>query len=168
MTHDQTEPNMPLHPISRRSFLQSSISAATAGGLLSVRPVLGMANQPALLGGSPAHSGAWPSWPVSDSLEEDGLRKVLQSGKWYRYAAGKLTIEGHRLDAPAPPLIGEVPDGYGLTGFQVSGITFPTDGCWEITGTVGTKGSLTFIVQVIYPKGFTPAGTPQSASTPDG
>jgi dTDP-4-amino-4,6-dideoxygalactose transaminase len=26
---------------------------------------------------------------VSDALEEDGLREVLQSGKWYRYAAGE-------------------------------------------------------------------------------
>ncbi|MBL8850385.1 MAG: DegT/DnrJ/EryC1/StrS family aminotransferase [Planctomycetaceae bacterium] len=48
-----------------------------------------MSDKPALLGGTPIRAGAWPSWPVSDSLEMDGLSEVLQSGKWYRYAAGE-------------------------------------------------------------------------------
>jgi hypothetical protein len=67
---------------------------------------------------------------------------------WYRYIPGKLTIEGRRLDAPAPPLVGGGTDGYGDHGFNASGITFPTTGCWEITGRVG-DGSLTFVVLVV-------------------
>jgi perosamine synthetase len=76
--------------LSRRTFLHAGIGAAVAAsGLQSVRPVLAASDKPALLGGTPVRSEAWPSWPVSNSLEEDGLREVLQSGKWYRYAAGE-------------------------------------------------------------------------------
>ena len=49
---------------------------------------------------------------------------------WYRYVPGRLTIDGRRLDAPASPLRADVPDGYGDSGFQVSGITFPTAGVY--------------------------------------
>jgi hypothetical protein len=35
-----------------------------------------------------------------------------------------------------------------MTGFQASGVQFPTEGCWEVTGTVGTT-SLTFVTFVI-------------------
>jgi hypothetical protein len=71
---------------------------------------------------------------------------------WYRYVPGKLTITGHRLDAPAPPLRALIPDGYGDTGFQVSGLIFPAGGCWEVTGT-GGNAHLTFITLVIPPAG---------------
>src|SRR5918997_1699682 len=39
---------------------------------------------------------------------------------WWRGAAGRLRIEGERLDAPAPPLRADVPAGYGPTGFQAT------------------------------------------------
>lgn len=67
---------------------------------------------------------------------------------WWRAVPGKLAITGYRTDATAPAAIGDVPDGYGDTGFQASGVTFPTEGCWNITGTVGTA-SLTFTTFVI-------------------
>lgn len=70
---------------------------------------------------------------------------------WYRYIPGQLSIEGQRLDAPAPPLRAEVDSGYGDTGFQVSGITFPSAGCWEITGRLGDE-RLTFVTLVISPE----------------
>ena len=41
----------------------------------------------------------------------------------------------------------DVPGGYGDTGFQVSGLNFPTTGCWQVTGSVGGK-TLTFVVNV--------------------
>jgi hypothetical protein len=69
---------------------------------------------------------------------------------WWRGASGALRITGRRLDAPAPPPRAEVPDGYGDSGFQATGMYFPTPGCWEVTGTVGAA-SLTFVTYVVKP-----------------
>jgi hypothetical protein len=41
-----------------------------------------------------------------------------------------------------------VPDGYGATGFQASAVSYPTEGCWEVTGRVG-DASLTFVTLVL-------------------
>ncbi len=51
---------------------------------------------------------------------------------------------------PAPPLRADIPEGYGLSGFQASGVIFPTEGCWEVTGRVGNV-SLTFVTLVVKP-----------------
>ena len=80
------------------------------------------------------------------SIEPDG--SVGWKLGWWRIAPGKLTITGRRLDAPAPPLRGEAGDGYGISGFQASGVYFPTEGCWEVTGTVGDV-TLTFVTFVL-------------------
>jgi hypothetical protein len=85
-----------------------------------------------------------------------GVGFVLPDGSmaikypWFRAAGltGKLTVTGRRLDAAAPPLNAEIPSGYGTTGFQATGLIFPTDGCWEITGKVGDT-ILTFVNRVI-------------------
>jgi hypothetical protein len=66
---------------------------------------------------------------------------------WRRAVRGQLRIEGRRLDETAPPLRAEVPSGYGDIGFQSSALIFPTPGCWEVTGRVGTA-SLTFVTLV--------------------
>jgi hypothetical protein len=66
---------------------------------------------------------------------------------WWRAVEGQLTIEGERLDASAPPLRADVPDGYGPTGFQPTGLSFPTEGCWKVLGRVG-GARLTFVVLV--------------------
>ena len=86
--------------------------------------------------------------PVQPVPGEPGRTRGPGKWAWYRYVPGELTIEGRRLDAPAPPLRASVPDGYGATGFQVSGLDFPTPGCWEVTGRVG-DASLTFVVLVV-------------------
>jgi hypothetical protein len=67
---------------------------------------------------------------------------------WWRIVPGTLTISGRRLDAAAPPLGSDVPGGYGRSGFQASGLDFPTEGCWQITGTVGGS-TLTFVTLVL-------------------
>jgi hypothetical protein len=67
---------------------------------------------------------------------------------WWRGAPGQLTITGRRLDGTAPPLTASVPDGYGESGFQATGVSFPVVGCWEVTGRVG-QASLTFVTLVI-------------------
>ena len=102
--------------------------------------------------------------PNDAHLHSDGSVNELKWA-WYRYVPGTLTIEGRRLDAPALPLEAWVPDGYGDRGFQVSGITFPSNGCWEVTGRVG-EDSLTFVLLVIWPDGFAPIATPIPQSSP--
>lgn len=67
---------------------------------------------------------------------------------WRRGVSGRLTIEGRRLDATAPPVRAEVSNGYGDRGFQATYVIFPTPGCWEVTGRVG-EASVTFVTQVV-------------------
>jgi len=93
----------------------------------------------------------WPQGKVvfvpggSGFILEDG--SLSMKFPWWRGVTGKLTITGRRLDGAAPPLRARIPGGYGDTGFQASGIIFPTTGCWEVTGSVG-EASLTFVTLV--------------------
>lgn len=79
-------------------------------------------------------------------IEKDG--SISMKFGWWREVHGRLTITGRRLDADAPPLRGALPDGYGQSGFQASGVYFRTEGCWEVSGRVGTT-TLTFVNFVI-------------------
>jgi len=94
--------------------------------------------------------GLWPRGVViltRDDVGPDG-RLSMKFG-WYRLTNGYLTITGRRLDASAPPASGlTFPGSYGLTGFNASGVIFPTDGCWQVTGRVG-RVALTFVTFVI-------------------
>jgi hypothetical protein len=67
---------------------------------------------------------------------------------WWRGVEGPLTITGRRLDAPAPPLQAEIPEGYEESGFQASALIFPSEGCWEVNGRVG-EAMLTFVTLVV-------------------
>lgn len=67
---------------------------------------------------------------------------------WWKIVPGSLAINGRRLDAARPQLRASIPDGYGEQGFQASGVDFPTEGCWEVTGTLGDD-SLTFVTFVV-------------------
>ena len=66
---------------------------------------------------------------------------------WWRAVPGRLHIVGERLDASAPPLQARVPAGYGSRGFQSTGLTFPTPGCWWVVGSVAGH-DLEFVVRV--------------------
>lgn len=87
--------------------------------------------------------------PDDGHITSDG---VIQEMKWawIRHVPGTLTVEGRHLDGPSAPLVAWVPDGYGERGFQVTGLTFPSAGCWEITGRVAGH-ELTFVTLVIVP-----------------
>jgi hypothetical protein len=87
-----------------------------------------------------------PGW-----IEPDG--RIGLKWQWWRSAAsaGHLSITGRRLDADAPPLEAVIPDGYGTTGHQTSGIIFSTPGCWEVTGRSGGV-ELTFVVRIVVPE----------------
>jgi hypothetical protein len=93
--------------------------------------------------------GLWPGGVITagpEFTETDG--SVSMKFGWWRAANGRLAITGRRLDAAAPPLRADVPDGYGDTGFQATGVTFPTEGCWQVTGRAGGS-TLTFVTLVI-------------------
>jgi hypothetical protein len=93
--------------------------------------------------------GLWPHGVIAASAGfVDRRGRVGMKFGWWRKVPGRLHITGRRLDAPAPPLRADVPAGYGAAGFQPSGVTFPTEGCWEVTGTVH-RASLTFVTFVI-------------------
>ena len=68
---------------------------------------------------------------------------------WWRApgvgAPGDLQITGHERSTGAS-ILASIPDGYGQR-FQASGITFPTEGCYEITARSG-DAELTFVVKV--------------------
>jgi hypothetical protein len=96
-------------------------------------------------------TGLWPDGTVvfrpggPGFVATDGALSMKWG--WYRGVRGQLRIEGRRLDEPASPLRAEIPAGYGDFGFQSSALIFPTPGCWEVTGHVGTA-SLTFVTLV--------------------
>lgn len=96
--------------------------------------------------------GLWPEGTVV--FKPGGAGFVTRDGSlgmkfgWQRGVRGQLRIEGHRLDASAPPLRSEVPEGYGDLGFQPTYLIFPTPGCWEVTGRVG-EASVTFVTRVV-------------------
>ncbi len=70
---------------------------------------------------------------------------------WTRGVTGSLTITGRRVDDEASPLDVRVATGYGRTGFQSTALTFPTAGCWEVTGRAGDT-TLTFVTKVVGPR----------------
>ena len=123
------------------------------GGALTPCPVTPLADgapsdpNSVSLGGKWHGNGALWAAAYSWAAGSDGA-KVM----WYRSVPGKLTVSGRRLDAPserlaAGALASHVPDGYGDQGLQVSGLYFPTGGCWEVTGEVGGQ-TLRFVVQI--------------------
>jgi len=95
----------------------------------------------------------WPEGIIP--ISEDGPGEIRADGSlamkfpWWRGEGvrGELEIDGRRLDDKADPAYGEIPGGYGETGFQASAIVFSSPGCWEITGRVG-DAALTFIQRV--------------------
>lgn len=80
-------------------------------------------------------------------IEADG--SIGWKFAWWRApgvgAAGDLRITGHEISTGLPITV-SIPDGYGQR-FQASGITFPTEGCYEITATTGDT-HLTFVTKV--------------------
>src|SRR4051812_13612906 len=78
---------------------------------------------------------------VAAAPDRDG--SIGEKFPWWRGVRGRLRITGRRLDGAAPTLRAQIPDGYGPTGFQSSGIIFPTAGCWRVTG-MAASASLSF------------------------
>jgi len=90
-------------------------------------------------------AGRLPGGGRRATIDADGSIGA-KYGWWRDGDDARLKISGHRLDAAAKPLIADVPNGYGI-GFQATGLTFPTTGCWRVTGTF-KSARLSFIVRV--------------------
>jgi dTDP-4-amino-4,6-dideoxygalactose transaminase len=88
---------------SRRKFLGVAAGALTAA---SVSPKSAMrrrsANKPALLGGTPVHTGTWPAWPEWRQDWEPSILQVLRSGVWYRGSGDQVP----RFEAAYAELLG--------------------------------------------------------------
>lgn len=72
--------------LTRRGFVQTAAAASAAlawlGGRGGPTVIAAEADKPALLGGTPAHKGGWPSWPEWREAWEPDIIKVLRSGNW--------------------------------------------------------------------------------------
>ena len=90
-------------------------------------------------------AGRLPDGSMYAEAKPDG--SVEAKLGWWRAVEGRLTVGGERLDASSPPLRAQVPVGYGPTGFQATELTFPTQGCWKVVGTI-RRVSLSFVVLV--------------------
>ncbi|MBM3835438.1 MAG: DegT/DnrJ/EryC1/StrS family aminotransferase [Verrucomicrobia bacterium] len=80
--------------LTRRGFLGRAAAGSAALTWLSSRKapmaLAAESAKPALLGGTPAHSGGWSSWPTWRESWEPAIIKVLRSGKWYRGDGGHV------------------------------------------------------------------------------
>jgi hypothetical protein len=90
-------------------------------------------------------AGILPSGAAMAIINDDG--SVSMKLGWWRGVDGRVRISGHRIDGTARPLRTRVPTGYGIRGFQPTGLTFPTVGCWRVVGMV-QRQRLSFVVRV--------------------
>ncbi|MCW5879082.1 MAG: hypothetical protein KIS80_09495 [Anaerolineales bacterium] len=91
-------------------------------------------------------ASAW--WAAEDAdgvWDEDAQGYGIKVG-WFRPEGVTLHISGQRLDAPAAPLVAQIPCCY-PTRFQATGLIFPTEGCWQVEAQAGDR-QLSFVVWV--------------------
>ncbi|MEA2448178.1 MAG: hypothetical protein QOG63_110 [Thermoleophilaceae bacterium] len=81
-------------------------------------------------------------------IEKDG--SIAMKFPWWRKVRGRLKITGRRLDTPGVRLRASILRGYGRTGFQATGIFFPSAGCWRVTGRAGSA-RLSFVTLLRKP-----------------
>lgn len=67
---------------------------------------------------------------------------------WFQGASthGDLLVSGRRLDGPAPVINQQ--EGLG-EGWHVTGVVYPTPGCWQVSGSVGPT-AITFVAWVTF------------------
>ncbi len=144
----------------------TTIGAALASPLTSASPSpLSLASCPVTLGNGLTPPSEAPSqqnfgdgklwtvlWPKGivfvppDDIDSNGA--LSMKFPWWRGSGvrGRLHISGHEIRLGVP-VTADIPDGYGQTGFQATGITFPVEGCYTVTGDAGGS-ELTFVTLI--------------------
>ena len=78
--------------LTRREFVRTAAAGSAAltwlGAGRAPTVLAAGAGKPALLGGTPAHKGGWPSWPQWDQSWEPEIVEVLRSGQWCSSGSG--------------------------------------------------------------------------------
>lgn len=101
---------------------------------------------------SPNYLNRDGSIAVDGVLGPDG--SVGIKAPWWRGPGvrGRVTIRARRLDREGGSVARMIPpSGYGLTGFQATGLSLPSTGCWKVTGSVG-GARLTFVTLIAEAK----------------
>lgn len=82
--------------LTRRGFIRTAAAGSVAvswhGARRAPRAFAAEADQPALLGGTPVHTGGWAKWPQWRDAWEPKVLEVFRSGRWYR-ASGERVAE---------------------------------------------------------------------------
>jgi hypothetical protein len=87
----------------------------------------------------------------AENVAPDGSLGVKIAWRRGPGVVGRVSVEARRLDGPAPPVRRRISArGYGLTGLQVSGIAFPSQGCWRVTASA-RGASVTFVLLLLKP-----------------
>ena len=100
-----------------------------------------------------ARLGGW--WHVNEDRSLWAIATPLAAGPrgnkvpWFRPRGAHLEVRGRRLDAQADRARISVPCCYGGR-FQITGMTFPSEGCWEISAKAG-ESRLVFVTVVQPP-----------------
>lgn len=98
-------------------------------------------------------SGAWvglPHYTPDDPTFRQKLFFWVQGFDAHAPQQSRLVLKGRRLDSTAPALLTDGPGTPSWTSderFLVTGINFPTTGCWEISATYADS-ELSFVVWV--------------------
>jgi dTDP-4-amino-4,6-dideoxygalactose transaminase len=89
---------------SRREFFGLAAGALATVGLFPKTAIgVSAVDRPALLGGTPVHTGDWPKWPEWRQTWEPEILRVLRSGHWYRGSEGDQV---QRFEAAYAQLLG--------------------------------------------------------------
>jgi hypothetical protein len=101
--------------------------------------------------GSYGNGKLWTILPVDGMLQvvPDEQGKLSEKWLWYRMVHGHISISGRRLDGPGNFQTGPLDEIYAGrdTGLLVKTLSFPGEGCWQVTGSAG-ETNLTFVVKV--------------------
>jgi perosamine synthetase len=70
--------------LTRRTFLAAAPAAGIAIGSAKQAAVTVTQERPALLGGPKIRTKPFPSWPITNTVEEEAILETLRSGEWFR------------------------------------------------------------------------------------